>query len=168
MLFGSLFPKEEALSAYTVDYERLYAAGYRGLLFDIDNTLVMHGAPATPEAVSLFAHLHRMGFRTCLISNNRKPRVAPFAEAVGSAYLEKAGKPSKKGMRRAMEVLETSPKETVLIGDQLFTDIWAAGRIGMYSILVQPIHPKEEIQIVLKRYLERPLLFFYRCFRKKS
>ena len=83
MLFGSLFPKEEALSAYTVDYERLYAAGYRGLLFDIDNTLVMHGAPATPEAVSLFAHLHRMGFRTCLISNNRKPRVAPFAEAAG-------------------------------------------------------------------------------------
>ena len=52
--------------------------------------------------------------------------------------------------------------DTVFIGDQLFTDVWGAKRTGIPSILVRPIHPKEEIQIVLKRYLENIVLHFYK------
>ena len=48
------------------------------------------------------------------------------------------------------------------MGDQLFTDVYGAKRAGMPTILVKPIHPKEEIQIVLKRYLEKIVLYFYR------
>ena len=55
----------------------------------------------------------------------------------------------------------TDKTTTLFVGDQLFTDVWGAKKVGIYSILVKPIHPKEEIQIVLKRYLEKIVLYFY-------
>ena len=56
----------------------------------------------------------------------------------------------------------TNKKNTIFIGDQLFTDIYGAKRTGIANILVSPIHPKEEIQIVLKRKLENIILYFYK------
>ena len=63
---------------------------------------------------------------------------------------------------KAMELMGTNLENTVFIGDQLFTDVYGAKRTGMHNILVKPIHPKEEIQIVLKRKLEKIVLYFYR------
>lgn len=160
-MFKSFFPDEYLDSAYVIDYDELYKKGVRGILFDIDNTLVPHGAPADERAVRLFQKLHETGFECCLISNNKKERVAPFAEAVGAHYLEDAGKPSVKGYRKAMEILGTDKNNTVFVGDQIFTDIYGAKRSGLRTFLVKPIHPKEEIQIVLKRYLEKIILYFY-------
>ena len=73
-----------------------------------------------------------------------------------------AHKPSTKNYVKAMEIMGTGTADTVFIGDQLFTDVWGAKRAGIPSILVKPIHPKEEIQIVLKRYLEKIVLHFYK------
>ena len=70
------------------------------------------------------------------------------------------------GYFKAMERLGTGPADTMFVGDQLFTDIWGAKKAGMETWLVKPIHPKEEIQIVLKRKLERIVLYFYH--RKKT
>jgi len=81
---------------------------------------------------------------------------------VNSPYIYKANKPSKRGYKKAMELLEVKDTQTAFVGDQIFTDIWGANSAGVYSILVDPISPKEEIQIVLKRYLERIVLFFYK------
>ena len=142
--------------------------GYRGLIFDIDNTLVPHGAPADQRAIRLFETLRRIGFDTCLISNNQEPRVKPFAEKVGSKYVYNAHKPSTKNYKKAMELMSTDEKNTIFIGDQLFTDVWGAKRTGIESILVKPIHPKEEIQIVLKRYLEKIVLYFYKRDKKRN
>ncbi|MCR4618148.1 MAG: YqeG family HAD IIIA-type phosphatase [Lachnospiraceae bacterium] len=161
MLLDTFYPDCEADSAYNLPYEKLYELGYRGILFDIDNTLVPHGAPATKKAVALFDRLHSIGFETVLISNNKEPRVKPFADAVNSAYLYKANKPSKKGYEKAMRIMRTKPGTTIFVGDQLFTDVWGAKRTGIFSYLTKPIHPKEEIQIVLKRKLEAIVLFFY-------
>lgn len=155
------YPDNEAENAYDIDYGELYRRGYRGVIFDIDNTLVPHGAPADRRAVSLFQRLREMGFRTCALSNNKEPRVKSFCEAVGSQYIFKAGKPGRAGYRRAMERMGTSAGNTVFVGDQLFTDVWGAKRAGIVTYLVRPIHPKEEIQIVLKRKLERIVLYFY-------
>lgn len=155
------YPDCEADSAYTIDYEDLYERGFRGLIFDIDNTLVPHGAPATEEARTHFCRLREMGFQTMLLSNNRESRVQPFAEEVGSRYLHKAGKPGQAGYKRAMGLMGTAAANTAFVGDQLFTDVWGAKKAGMYTFLVKPIHPKEEIQIVLKRYPERIVLYFY-------
>ena len=63
---------------------------------------------------------------------------------------------------RAMERMQTTKEQTLFIGDQLFTDVWGAKKAGIRTILVKPIDKKEEIQIVLKRYLEKIVLYFYR------
>ncbi len=160
-MFQCFFPDYEADSAYKINYAKLYEKGYRGIIYDIDNTLVPHGAPAAEQAVLLFGQLHRRGFHTMLLSNNKEPRVKPFADRVHSPYIFKAGKPGRAGYERAMQEMGTERGNTVFIGDQLFTDVWGARRAGIMTILVKPIHPKEEIQIVLKRYLERIVLFFY-------
>ena len=119
-MFERFFPDEYLDSAYVVNYKKLYQEGYRGLLFDVDNTLVPHGAPADPEAVRLFQQLRDIGFSCCLVSNNRKKRVEPFAASVGAQFIEMAAKPSRKGYERAMERLGTNTGNTVFIGDQLW------------------------------------------------
>ena len=161
-MFEKFYPDEYLESAYKIDFDRLYRDGYRGLLFDIDNTLVPHGAPADERAMKLFSQLKEVGFCCCLISNNRRERVASFNEQVQVKFIENAHKPSPKNYLRAMKLLGTDQTNTLFIGDQLFTDIYGAKRAGIRTILVQPIHPREEIQIVLKRYLEKIVLYFYK------
>ena len=160
-MFEAFYPSARCHSAYDIPYEDFYKKGYRGIIFDIDNTLVKHGAPATPEVVDFFKMLHDMGFKTCLISNNKAPRVAPFAEAVESDFMPKANKPSGKGYIAAIQMMGLTKDETIFVGDQIFTDIWGANRAGIASVLTDPIDPHEEIQIVLKRILEKPILFLY-------
>ena len=160
-MFQKFYPDYRADSTYQIDFQDWYEKGIRGVLFDIDNTLVEHGKPATDRAIALFAHLKELGFRSCFLSNNQIERVSSFNEAVGEHFIENAHKPSVKNYRKAMEMLGTDTSNTIFVGDQLFTDIYGAKRAGIRNILVKPIHPKEEIQIVLKRYLERIVLYFY-------
>lgn len=166
-MLETFYPDQYVDSAYELPFEKLYEKGYRGIIFDVDNTLVPHGAPADERSIELFERLRAIGFSTCILSNNKEPRVAPFAEKVNSPYLFKGGKPSRKGYKKAMVKMKTGKHNTLFIGDQLFTDVWGARRTGLYSILVKPINPKEEIQIVLKRYLEAVVLWFYRREKKK-
>ncbi|MDF2512728.1 MAG: hypothetical protein K0S04_2594 [Herbinix sp.] len=161
MLRG-FYPKRLAESSYAIDYEKLYREGYRGILFDIDNTLVEHGADATPRAKELFERLEKIGFQTCLISNNSEARVSRFNKEIGTNYIFKANKPFKKNYIKAVKIMGTRIDNTVFVGDQLFTDVFGANNIGMMTYLVNPIHPKEEIQIILKRKLERIVLYYYR------
>ncbi len=167
-VFGGFYPKEYLDSTYVIDFESLYQAGYRGILFDVDNTLVPHDAPADERSIALFERLHEMGFSTCLISNNREPRVTPFANALKTLYVYKAGKPKRRGYEEGMRRMGTQRSNTLFVGDQLFTDVWGANRAGMHSILVKPMNPKEEIQIVVKRYVEKPILYCYRRRQRKD
>lgn len=160
-MFNKFFPDDYVASTYMIPFEKLYEEGYRGLIFDIDNTLVPHGAPADDRAKKLFAKLKETGFHCCLISNNQEPRVKMFNEEIKVDYICNAHKPSTKNYVKAMQIMGTDTSETIFVGDQLFTDVWGAKRAGIRNILVKPIHPKEEIQIVLKRYLERIVLHFY-------
>lgn len=161
-MFDKFFPDKYVASTYVIDFEELYKKGYRGLIFDIDNTLVPHGAPADERAKKLFAKLKSLGFHCCLISNNQEPRVKMFNQDIQVDYVYNAHKPSTKNYKKAMEMMGTNQKNTLFIGDQLFTDVWGAKRTGIANILVKPIHPKEEIKIVLKRYLEKIVLYFYK------
>lgn len=161
-MFDMFFPDTYVASTYVIDFEKLYEDGVRGLIFDIDNTLVPHGEPADQRAVALFAKLKETGFECCLISNNQEPRVKMFNEKIQVNYVYNAHKPSVKNYFKAMGIMGTDQSNTVFIGDQLFTDVWGAKRSGIRNILVKPIYPKEEIQIVLKRYLEKIVLYFYK------
>lgn len=157
-----LYPNVYQDSTYDIDFEQYYQDGYRAIIFDIDNTLVPHGAPADQRAIALFKRLHALGYQTMMLSNNKEPRVKMFCDAVDAEYIYKAGKPNPANYREAMKRMHTDEKNTLFVGDQIFTDVWGANKAGIYSILVKPIHPKEEIQIVLKRYLEKVVLFCYK------
>lgn len=160
-MFKCFFPNEYVESAYSIDLMKYRDKGFRALIMDVDNTLVEHGAPHDENAVAFFDNARKCGFSTCIISNNNDARIRPFAEGVGSEYVAKAGKPKKEGYLKAMEIMHSSPSETMFIGDQLFTDIWGANRAGIYCILVKYIKYDYEIQIRLKRLGERIVLFFY-------
>ena len=156
-----LFPTEYCESTYSIDFEKYYEEGYRGIIFDIDNTLVPHNAMHDDRSLALFKRLKDIGFKYCFVSNNKEPRVASFNEKIGAEYVFKAGKPKKTGYEKAMEMLGTTRGTTLFVGDQLYTDIWGANRAGIHSILVKPIDKHEEIQIVLKRFIEKPFLWLW-------
>lgn len=162
-----IFPYAMCRSAYDIDYACLWSRGYRGIIFDIDNTLVEHNEPATDRAVEFFSKLKDTGFKTAVVSNNREPRVSSFARAVGCEYVYKAGKPGKTGYMKAVERLGLDKETVFAVGDQLFTDIWGASNSGIKSIMVGKIAFHEEIQIYLKRTIEAVIVFIYRMTHKK-
>lgn len=161
MLFQRFYPHEESSSTYEINFQKYQEQGCKAVIFDIDNTLVPHGAPADERAIRLFAQLRSLGYQTMLLSNNKEPRVKSFAEQVQSPYIYRAGKPGQAGYQKAMDQMHSTPDTTLFVGDQLFTDVWGAKKAGIHTILVKPIHPKEEIQIVIKRRLEWIVLYFY-------
>lgn len=152
------YPDHYVKSAYTIDYEKLWEQGIRGLIFDIDNTLVYPNAPADERSIRLFEQLHGIGFKTCILSNNTGKRISTFAEEVHSPYLTGAAKPFPGKYLEAMRSMDCDLTNTVFIGDQLFTDIWGANNAHMISYLTEPLTDKEEFWIVWKRRLEKKVL----------
>lgn len=155
------YPDRYFKSAYSIDYDKEYEDGIRGILFDIDNTLVEHGEDCTKQSDELIESLKRKGFKVCLISNNKEPRVLRFNKNVNVDYIYDAHKPAKKNYIKAMDIMGTDSNSTLFVGDQIFTDVYGAKNAGIKSYLVGQIAKHEEIQIVLKRKLERIILHFY-------
>ena len=100
-----------------------------------------------------------------LLSNNKEPRVKSFNDVVQVNYIYKANKPFPANYRKAMEILGSNTENTLFVGDQIFTDVMGGNIAGIRTILVKPIHPKEEIQIVIKRIPEKVVLFFFKITR---
>ena len=163
----NLYPLDYVESTYCIDFKKLYEQGYRGVIFDVDNTLVPHNAPADDRAKALFKELHEIGFEALLLSNNKEPRVKQFMEDVKyCTYIFKAGKPRASGYVRAMAQMSTDVNNTIFVGDQILTDIWGANRAGIRSVMVKPVKKwHEEIQIILKRFLEAVILLGYRIYK---
>ena len=149
-------------SIFQIPYEQLYEQGIRGLIYDVDNTLVNHGEKQTPsKIVSLVERLRQMGFQVGLLSNNNAQRINAFNEPIQLPGASNAAKPFTASLRRLMREMCVSPHETAIIGDQLFTDIWCGKRAGLLTILVKPISVDEIILVRLKRGLERRMLKRY-------
>ena len=134
---------------------------------DIDNTLVEHDAPSNPESESFFENLRSIGFNTCIISNNDKARVEPFALASGSLYICNAGKPLAASYNKGMDMMGTDKKNTLFVGDQMFTDIFGANNTGIRSILVDPVKTDHKALILLKRAGEAIVKVFYFRYSEK-
>ena len=164
-IFKRFYPNLYTKTTYNIDFVKLFDHGYRGIIFDIDNTLVPHDAPADIRATMLFRKLHAMGFQTMIVSNNKEPRVKSFADVVGSAYVFLADKPGTKGYLEAVAKMKLPKDQIIVIGDQFFTDIWGANRSGLRSVMVGRISPKEPPHIHLKRVLEQPIKRAY--FKKR-
>lgn len=151
------YPYEYVPSVFAIDYEKLYAQGIRGLIFDLDNTLVHHGDPSTPEVDGLFARLHQLGFQTLILSDNSEVRILDFLKNIDSPYVAEAGKPDPAACRKSLEMLNLKADQAVVIGDQIFKDIVCANGAGIPSILVHYITVPGQ-KIGKTRYVEAALL----------
>ena len=147
------YPYAYADSVFAIDYQKIYDKGYRGILFDIDNTLVHHGDDSTPEIDALFQSIQTTGLRTLLLTNNDEERVTRFIKNIDTLYICDADKPDPKGYIKATEILGVKKEEVLMIGDQIFTDILGANKSGIASILVKFIKLDSETRIGKRRYL---------------
>lgn len=109
IMFEKFFPDEYLGSTYKIPFEKLYEQGYRGVIFDIDNTLVPHGAPADERAKRLFQRLREIGFESCLLSNNQKKRVEMFNQEIQTHYIYNALKPARKNYVSNLKAMTEDP-----------------------------------------------------------
>ena len=160
-MLENFYPYEHVKSVFDIDYDKLYSLGYRGIIFDIDNTLVHHGENSTPQIDELFRQIHMKGFKTLLLSNNTKERIERFLVNINSIYIPDADKPKTDSYDKAVKMLDIKKSEAVCVGDQLFTDIYGANKYGIASILVDFLRYENETEVGKKRALEKIILKFY-------
>ena len=142
--------------------EFLKSEGVLGVLLDIDNTLepYEHDRPGD-HVIAWLKALNDAGIKAAFVSNNNKERVERFNAELNLPAFYKAGKPFKKNVLRAMEIMGTSRESTLLMGDQVFTDVWAARNAGIMAAIVSPIRDKRDVFTRFKRILEKPILKKY-------
>lgn len=161
-MFKKFYPYEHIDSVFSIDYSKLYKKGYRGIIFDLDNTLVHHGDNSNKKVDDLFKHIHSIGLKTILLTNNDEDRVQRFITNIDTLYICDANKPQSLNYLKAVDLLELNKSEVVYIGDQIFIDIFGANKSGITSILVDFIRLENEIKIGKKRYIEKFILLFYK------
>lgn len=137
----SLIADGAVSSVEDISPHRLARNGVRLVLADLDNTLAAYGDALPPPSAGRWAQaLAREGIALFILSNTRKPdRAGRFARALGIPYLERAGKPHPRSFLRAMEELGVTPRQTLMVGDQVFTDVLGAKRAGVAVVLVRPV-----------------------------
>ncbi len=147
-----------------IPLQMLKESGIRAVICDLDNTLDCHETPVPSEkALAFLNELKRLDFDVCVISNGKQPRVDRYVQGLDIPYIAKAGKPCKKSYMKALKAVKCKPKAAAFIGDQIFTDTWGANRVGLTSILVEPIksienpffYPKRLLEKIVKRNLEK-------------
>ncbi|MFV9510974.1 YqeG family HAD IIIA-type phosphatase [Tepidibacillus sp. LV47] len=159
MLLKNFVPDLYVQSIYHIDLDALKKRGITSIITDLDNTLVEADSPYyTPKLVKWLDDLQEMGFKVIIVSNNNLTRVAEFADPLTVPYIHRARKPLKRAFKQALERLQSTVKETVVIGDQLLTDIFGGKRMGFYTILVIPISKKEKLGTKIIRVIERIIM----------
>lgn len=150
-----LAPDQYLASAMDVDLASLKASGVEGLIVDLDNTLVpRYENEPSDDLRGWLEAVGDMGLRICIVSNNWTSRVGAIADELGVSIIKGAGKPLAKAFRQGMEILGTTPSQTAVIGDQLFTDVLGGNRLGIHTVLVVPLSDKEMIHTRVLRRLE--------------
>jgi uncharacterized protein len=154
-----LRPSSQVSTVYDIDLTALRARGIRGVILDLDNTIVPWGAREVGPRLPLWIAAARdADLRLCIVSNNMGSRVTAIARQLGLPIVVGALKPRRHALRRALAVMGTTPEATALVGDQLFTDILGGNRLGLHTILVRPQSHKEFVFTRLARLVERFLL----------
>ena len=141
----------------------------KGVILDIDNTLEPYEHDVPGEHVTAWLKsLENAGIRAAFVSNNNKDRVEFFNKDLGLVAFYKAKKPFKKNIVLAMRKIGSDRTNTILMGDQVFTDVWAARNAKIKAALVPPINDKKDIFTRFKRLLEKPILKKYERKRKND
>ncbi len=166
-MFARWMPDAYFAHFYEITPEYLLANGIRALILDIDNTLVTYDDPVpTPQVCAWLEALRAAEIRFSFVSNNHRARVETFAQNTGCHFFAyDSHKPRCGALRRAMQAMQAGAGCTCAVGDQIFTDLWAARGAGIRMILVPPIKDRRDPLTKGKRLLEKPIL---RAFRKRQ
>jgi hypothetical protein len=165
LLLNKLIPRLQVATIYDIDMDGLMAAGIRGIVTDLDNTLVGARDPhATPELIDWLETVKRRGLQVVIVSNNHHARVSAFASPLSLPFIHSARKPTNAAFRKALSIMKLKPEQVCVIGDQMMTDVLGGNRMGLYTILVKPIAAADEgfFTKAVNRRLERMALFWLR------
>ena len=164
-----LIPDDYYESVFLIPYEELWKQGIRGLIFDLDNTLTpFHEKLPPAKIVALMKRLEKMGFEVCLLTNNTPARLQGFNKDMQLKGIANGLKPFTRGIKRAMKLMGTTRSQTIIIGDQLLSDIWAGKNAGIGTVMVAPITEKDFFFVRIKRVIERFMLRKYFQERNKG
>lgn len=150
-----VIPNMYAKSVYDINYKLLKQKKYRNLIFDLDNTLLPVGDIMVTEELSDFFKKLGDDFNICVVSNNSKERVIPVAKALETGYMYKAGKPKKEAFDKALILLNSKKENTVMVGDQMLSDIKGANVYGLYTVMVDPVSNKHDLKTRTSRVLQK-------------
>jgi len=162
-LFKILKPKVYVNSVYNIDLKKLKKIKkIKGLIVDLDNTLVAWGEKEVSQRViDWVREAKKLGLKICIVSNTNSKRVAEFAKIFNIPYHSKYFKPFSIAFNNGLKILDTKKSETVVIGDQIFTDMWGGNKLKLLTILVVPIVKKDSIGTFLHRNLEKIIISFW-------
>lgn len=158
-MLKKFYPKAFISSLADISPAYFTEKGIRGLILDLDNTIIpWHAGDIGPEAVNLVKKYRDSGLQMCVVSNALDKRVTSLLEPLGIPWVSRAVKPRRKPFLKALGILGTLPEETAMVGDQIFTDILGGNRLGLFTVLVLPISKKEFIGTRLVRIIEKLLI----------
>ena len=164
-----LYPKEYLPSVFQLTGEKLKALGKDTLIFDIDNTLVPYWIKTpTDELKAYFNSLRENGIKIAVLSNSKEVRSKTFCEEMNIPYYYRAKKPATEGMKKLLKKIDSKAESSVIVGDQIFTDVWCGNKCGVYSVLVKQVSPKDELITAPKRPFEKIVLYFYLRRKRKE
>jgi len=159
----NLVPDGYYRSIYDIDLDALRERGVSGLIIDLDNTVAAWGVGRPePRLAEWIREVRDKGLEPYILSNDLGPRVDLFTRYLGIEGTARAGKPRRRAFRKAVEALGLRPDQVAVIGDQVFTDIVGAKRLGCHTILVVPVSRREFLWTRLVRLVEGRLLAWLR------
>jgi len=158
-MLKKFLPNEFVNNVYAITPEHLKNLGIRGIITDLDNTLVEWDRPlATPELTNWFRSMKDAGIKITVVSNNNETRVGKFCEPLGIPFIHRARKPLSVSYKKAYQLLNLKADEVCMIGDQLLTDVFGGNRQGIHTILVVPVASTDGVWTRFNRMVERRIL----------
>ncbi len=168
-MYERFYPHRTAKNVFELDEKFYTSNNIKGVIFDIDNTLVTHDTKTPPKEISdYFKFLENLGIKIAIASNNHRERVETFSKDLGYTYISRAWKPFKKNLKRIKKEFNLPENEICLVGDQIFTDIYGGLRMKFYTVLVTAVGENETKFVAFKRIFEKAVMDEYAKFHNKK
>ncbi|MDZ5470907.1 YqeG family HAD IIIA-type phosphatase (plasmid) [Bacillus sp. 31A1R] len=162
-MLKNFLPDQHVKNVFEITPQSLKEKGIKGIITDLDNTLVeWDRADATPELIKWFAEMKKANIKVTIVSNNNERRVKIFSEPHNIPFIFQARKPMGRAFKRALKEMGLQKHETVVIGDQLLTDVLGGNRSGFHTILVVPVASTDGFVTRFNRKVERRILNWFR------
>jgi uncharacterized protein len=162
-LLKHFLPDQHVKNIFEIEPDSLKEKGVKGIITDLDNTLVEWDRPtATPKLIEWFDNMRRNEILITIVSNNNEKRVKAFSDPLQIPFIFQARKPMTRAFNKALKQMGLSKEETVVIGDQLLTDVLGGNRSGFHTILVVPVAQTDGFVTRFNRKVERRILNWFK------